>query len=67
MISTARNDMAAAALSRFGKQADPVATWLEAGGERVARVRDRLQALTEGGELTVSRLTVASGLISDLG
>ncbi len=66
-ISTARNDMAAAALSHFGKQDDPVATWLEAGGERVARVRDRLQALTEGGELTVSRLTVASGLMSDLG
>jgi glutamate dehydrogenase len=67
MISSARNGMAAAALSRFGKQDDPVATWLEAGGERVARVRDRLQALTEGGELTVSRLTVASGLMSDLG
>ena len=67
MISSARNGMAAGALARFGKQPDPVAAWLEAGGERVARVRDRLQALTEGGELTVSRLTVASGLMSDLG
>lgn len=30
------------------------------------RVRDRLQSLVEGGEITVSRLTVASGLMSDL-
>jgi len=45
---------------------DPVAAWLEAGGVRVARTRERLQALTEGGELTVSRLTVAAGLLSDL-
>ena len=58
--------MAIAALSAYGKQADPVAAWLEAGGDKVARARDRLQALTEGGELTVSRLTVASGLMSDL-
>ena len=46
--------------------ADPVAAWLEAGGERVARIRERLQALTEGGDITVSRLSVASGLMSDL-
>ncbi|TYR34102.1 NAD-glutamate dehydrogenase [Mesorhizobium microcysteis] len=65
-ISEARRGMAIAALSAYGKQADPVAAWLEAGGDKVARARDRLQALTEGGELTVSRLTVASGLMSDL-
>ena len=42
------------------------AAWLEAGGERIGKARERLQALTEGGDITVSRLTVASGLMSDL-
>ena len=53
-------------LPAIGKAADPVAAWLEAGGERIARTRERLQALTEGGDITVSRLSVASGLMSDL-
>jgi len=65
-IDAARRGIAVAALSGHGKQADPVASWLEAGGERVARTRERLQALTEGGEITVSRLSVAAGLMSDL-
>jgi glutamate dehydrogenase len=66
MIGTARRGIAVAALIAFGESADPVASWLEAGGERIARTRERLQALTEGGEITVSRLSVASGLMSDL-
>jgi glutamate dehydrogenase len=65
-IGAARRGIAVAALSGHGKQADPVASWLEAGGERVARTRERLQALTEGGDITVSRLSVAAGLMSDL-
>jgi glutamate dehydrogenase len=66
MIGTARRGIAVAALSSYGKAADPVAAWLEAGGERVARTRERLQALVEGGEISVSRLSVASGLMGDL-
>jgi glutamate dehydrogenase len=66
MIDIARRGITVSALSSFGQAADPVAAWLEAGGERVARTRERLQALTEGGDLTVSRLSVASGLMSDL-
>jgi glutamate dehydrogenase len=65
-IGTARRGIAVAALTGHVGAADPVAAWLEAGGERVARIRERLQALTEGGEITVSRLSVASGLMSDL-
>ncbi|TGQ74859.1 NAD-glutamate dehydrogenase [Mesorhizobium sp. M00.F.Ca.ET.186.01.1.1] len=65
-ISAARRGIAVAALTGHAKAADPVAAWLEAGGERVARIRERLQALTEGGDITVSRLSVASGLMSDL-
>jgi len=65
-IGAARRGIAAAALTGFRGAADPVAAWIEAGGERVAAVRARLQALTEGGDVTLSRLSVASGLISDL-
>ncbi|ODA91941.1 NAD-glutamate dehydrogenase [Mesorhizobium sp. SEMIA 3007] len=65
-IGAARRGIAVTALTGHAKAADPVAAWLEAGGERVARIRERLQALTEGGEITVSRLSVASGLMSDL-
>ncbi|MEO3387274.1 NAD-glutamate dehydrogenase [Mesorhizobium sp. CAU 1741] len=65
-VSAARRGMATSALVSHGKETDPVAAWLEAGGERVSRTRDRLQALTEGGDLTVSRLTVAAGLMADL-
>jgi glutamate dehydrogenase len=66
MIGAARRGIAASALASFGQAPDPVAAWVEAGGQRIARARERLQALTEGGEITVSRLTVAAGLMSDL-
>jgi len=65
VISTARRSITIAALRAPGS-GEPVARWLSAGGERLTRVRDRLQALTESGEITVSRLTVASGLMTDL-
>ncbi|TJV43244.1 MAG: NAD-glutamate dehydrogenase [Mesorhizobium sp.] len=65
-IGASRRGIAVAALTGHADTADPVAAWLEAGGERVARIRDRLHALTEGGDITVSRLSVASGLMSDL-
>ncbi|MBX3598962.1 MAG: NAD-glutamate dehydrogenase [Rhizobiaceae bacterium] len=66
MTSAARRGMAVSALTRYEKAGDPVGAWLEAGGERIARLRERLQTLTEGGELTVSRLSVAAGLMGDL-
>jgi glutamate dehydrogenase len=66
MIAAARRGIAVQALTGFSKSADPVAEWLKAGGERIAKVRDRLVGLTEGGDITVSRLTVAAGLMADL-
>ena len=66
MIGDARRGMAIAALTQFGNADDPVGSWLAAGGERIARARERLQALTEGGDLTLSRFTVAAGLMTDL-
>jgi glutamate dehydrogenase len=65
-IDVARRGIAVAALGAYRDASDPATRWAEAGGERVARVRDRLQSLTESGEITVSRLTVAAGLIEDL-
>ncbi|MGB3833421.1 MAG: NAD-glutamate dehydrogenase [Mesorhizobium sp.] len=65
-IGTARRGITVAALTGHGDAADPVAAWLEAGGERIGTIRERLQALTEGGDITVSRLSVAAGLMSDL-
>ena len=64
--SAARRGMTIAALTDYGKEEDPAEKWVEAGGEHVVRVRERLQSLVEGGEISVSRLTVASGLMSDL-
>lgn len=65
-IGAARRKIAVAALTTQRNQGDVVSAWLQAGGERVARTRDRLQALTEGGEISVARLSVAAGLMSDL-
>src|SRR5690606_28463251 len=65
-IDAARRGIVIAALSTYGDTDDPVARWAEAGGARIARTRERLQSLTEGGEITVSRLTVAAGLMADL-
>ena len=66
MISAARRGIAIAALRGSAGSGDPVAKWLAGGGDRVTRTRERLQALTESGEITVSRLSVASGLMTDL-
>ncbi|MEX0406279.1 NAD-glutamate dehydrogenase [Aquibium sp. LZ166] len=66
MIGAARRGMAVAVLTGYGNEEDPVAAWIEAGGQRLARARDRLQALTEGGDISVSRLTVAAGIMADL-
>jgi glutamate dehydrogenase len=66
MIGAARRGITASTLKGARGAGDPVAAWLEAGGEKVRRTRERLQALTEGGDITVARLTVAAGLMSDL-
>jgi glutamate dehydrogenase len=65
-INAARRGIAAAALEAFPTKEAPVAEWIDAGGERISRTRERLQGLTEGGDITVSRLTVAAGLMADL-
>jgi glutamate dehydrogenase len=65
-LGKARRGICVAALAGYAKEADPVRAWIAAGGERIQRTRERLQALTEGGDVTVSKLSVASGLMTDL-
>ena len=66
MIATARRGIAVSALQAGAKDGTAVATWIDTGGDRVSRARERLLALTESGEITVSRLSVAAGLMADL-
>jgi glutamate dehydrogenase len=66
LISQARRGIAVAALSKYGKQADPAKDWLVSRGARVDEVRQRMANIVETGDLTVSRLAVAAGLLSDL-
>jgi glutamate dehydrogenase len=65
-ITQAARGITIAALKRFAKEKDPAVAWLDADGVRIEQVRNRMVALTEGGDLTVSRLAVAAGLMSDL-
>jgi glutamate dehydrogenase len=67
-IAAARRGIAVAALKAAskGRRGDAMARWLGGGGERLSRARERLQALTEGGEVSVARLSVAAGLMADL-
>jgi glutamate dehydrogenase len=65
-IGAARRGIAVAALRAARKGGEALPAWLAAGGERVVRTRDRLQALTEGGDISVARLSVAAGLMADL-
>jgi glutamate dehydrogenase len=66
MIGAARRGMTVSVLTGYGDRAEPVAAWIEAGGQRMAQARERLQALTESGDISLSRLTVAAGIMADL-
>jgi len=66
LISQARRAIAVAALSQHRKTSDPAKDWLASRGGRVDEVRQRMANIVESGDLTVSRLAVAAGLLSDL-
>ncbi|MFZ2102819.1 MAG: NAD-glutamate dehydrogenase, partial [Oricola sp.] len=68
-IYSARLAITNAALAAAGKDKsarDAVAGWLEHNKLRITRVQDRIGDLTKSGGLSVSRLTVAAGLLADL-
>ena len=68
-IYSARQSITTAAFAAAGPDKSPeeaAAEWLETNQLRIARVQDRIADLTKSGSLTVSRLTVAAGLLADL-
>ncbi len=68
-IYSARQSITAAAFAAAGPDKSPeeaAAEWLETNKLRITRVQDRIADLTKSGSLTVSRLTVAAGLLADL-
>ncbi|HEV7416978.1 MAG TPA: NAD-glutamate dehydrogenase domain-containing protein, partial [Tianweitania sediminis] len=64
-IGAARRRIAAAALGD-ASGGFTVEGWVSARKQHALRARDRLKALTESGDLTVARLTVAAGVLADL-
>ena len=65
-IGAARHAIAVAALTEHAGEADPVQAWSAGRADRVGQTCQRIQALTESGEMGVSRLAVAAGLLSDV-
>ncbi len=66
MIAGSRRKIAISVLREHQKSKNPVKSWLDAGGAQVARTEERMHELIDGGEITLSRLAVAAGLMNDL-
>jgi len=65
-IAAARRAITHAALSRFRDGKEPVDRWIEAESARIGRARGQISALTEAGDITVAKMTVAAGMLGDL-
>ncbi|MDK1491055.1 NAD-glutamate dehydrogenase [Sinorhizobium sp. 7-81] len=65
-IGAARRDITVAALVEQKGERNPVLAWHDSDRERVSRVGDQLKLLTEKGETTLAKITVAAGLLDDL-
>ncbi|MBB5044308.1 NAD-glutamate dehydrogenase [Shinella fusca] len=65
-IANARRDLATAILTRYKGDKAPLAAWQQAEKGRLTRVTANLSALTEAGEATLAKVSVAAGVLSDL-
>ena len=65
-IANARRDLATAILTRYKGDKAPLAAWQQAEKGRLTRVTANLSALTEAGEATLAKVSVAAGILSDL-
>ncbi|WP_275786690.1 NAD-glutamate dehydrogenase [Pararhizobium gei] len=65
-IANARRDITIAALADQKSEKNPVLAWQDSDRGRVDRIVDQLAQLTEKGETTLAKITVAAGLLSDL-
>ena len=66
MIRRARESITVAALRGYGTHKSPAEAWLESDPVQIQQTRTRIEALTESAETTLSKLTVAAGLLGDL-
>ncbi|MCF3642390.1 NAD-glutamate dehydrogenase [Rhizobium sp. TRM95111] len=65
-IAGARRTLTTAVLTRFNADKAPLQAWRNAERERLGHVAGRLSALTESGETTLARISVAAGILADL-
>ncbi|MBW8638375.1 NAD-glutamate dehydrogenase [Hoeflea sp. WL0058] len=65
-ISAARRNVMNAVITQFGKEENPVAAWQAADRLRRERIQARINELIDSGDFSISRLTVAAGMMSDL-
>ncbi|WP_019994710.1 NAD-glutamate dehydrogenase [Aureimonas ureilytica] len=65
-IARERRRLAVLALQN-GRGQDPVADWLESQGDALRDASEQMARLAGTGETSVSRLTLAAGLLQDLG
>ncbi|MBW3099180.1 NAD-glutamate dehydrogenase [Pseudohoeflea coraliihabitans] len=62
----ARRLIAGAALAAHADHSDPFGRWRSDNEARIGHVTGQIMHLAESGELTVAKLTVAAGMVSDL-
>ncbi|HET7411097.1 MAG TPA: NAD-glutamate dehydrogenase domain-containing protein, partial [Pararhizobium sp.] len=65
-IAAARRAITSAALSEHPRAKDPIASWIEGQSARIGRARGQISGLTESGDITLAKMTVAVGMLSDL-
>ena len=65
-IAAARRTITMAALSEYPNVVDPVGDWTESHNARIGRARGQISGLTESGDITLAKMTVAAGMLSDL-
>ncbi|MBP2563035.1 glutamate dehydrogenase [Neorhizobium galegae] len=65
-LASARRDIVIAALTAHPKEKKPLEAWVGGDRMRVNRIGAELVTLSESGELTLPKITVAAGLLSDL-
>lgn len=65
-IATARRNIVISALSKYPDDKQPVAAWHQGDRVRINRLGAELVNLSEGGDPSLSRITVAAALLTDL-
>ena len=65
-IAAARQQIVIGALTHHRRDKAPLDAWLQSDTARTARLSAELKAVSDSGEPTVAKLTVAAGLLADL-